>query len=45
MEAVGEMAGSELDLEAILACVSPEPIFNGDYTPATIQKLRRIKKK
>lgn len=39
IEAVGSMARSSLDLEATLLCVSPEPIFYGSYTAATIQKI------
>lgn len=39
IEAVGSLARSSLDLEAILLCVSPEPIFYGSYTAATIQKI------
>lgn len=45
IEAVGNMARSSLDLEAILLCVSPEPIFYGDYTAATIQKIEDDQKK
>lgn len=45
IEAVGNMARSSLDLEAILLCVSPEPIFYGDYTAATIQKIEEDQKK
>ncbi|NMM15042.1 MAG: universal stress protein [Rhodoferax sp.] len=44
VEAVGKMARSSLDLEAILVCVSPEPIFYGDYTVATIQKIEEDQK-
>lgn len=45
IEAVGKMARSALDLEAILLSVSPEPIFYGDYTLATIQKIEEDQKK
>lgn len=45
IEAVGKMARSALDLEAILISVSPEPIFYGDYTVATIQKIEEDQKK
>lgn len=45
IEAVAKMARSSLDLEAILLCVSPEPIFYGDYTAATIQKIEEDQKK
>ena len=45
IEAVGKMARSALELEAILLCVSPEPIFYGDYTVATIQKIEEDQKK
>lgn len=44
IEAVGKMARASLDLEAILVCVSPEPIFYGDYTVATIQKIEEDQK-
>ncbi|MDO9166510.1 MAG: universal stress protein [Rhodoferax sp.] len=44
IEAVAKMARSALDLEAILLCVSPEPIFYGDYTAATIQKIEEDQK-
>ncbi len=44
IEAVGKMARSALDLEAILACVSPEPVFYGTYTAATIQKIEEDQK-
>ena len=37
--AVGKMASSSLELEAILLCVSPEPLFYGSYSAATIQKV------
>jgi hypothetical protein len=43
IEAVGKMARSALDLEAFLVCVRTrailEPLFSGDYTVATVQKL------
>ena len=39
IEAVGCMARSSLNLEATLLCVSPEPLFYGSYTAATIQKI------
>ena len=43
IEAVGKMARSSLDLEAILLCVRTgailEPLFSADYNAATIQKL------
>lgn len=39
IEAVGNLARSALELEATLLCVSPEPIFYGSYTAATIQKI------
>lgn len=45
IEAVGNMARSSLDLEAILLCVSPEPIFYGTYTAATIQQIEEDQKK
>ena len=44
IEAVGKMGRSSLDLEATLLCVSPEPIFYGDYTVATIQKIEEDQK-
>lgn len=45
IEAVGKMARSSLDLEAVLVSVSPEPIFYGDYTVSTIQKIEEDQKK
>jgi nucleotide-binding universal stress UspA family protein len=45
IDAVGKMARSALELEAILLCVSPEPLFYGDYTVATIQKIEEDQKK
>lgn len=42
--AVGKMARSSLDLQATLLCVSPEPIFYGDYTAATIQRIEADQK-
>jgi nucleotide-binding universal stress UspA family protein len=45
IEAVGKMARSALDLQATLVCVSPEPIFYGDYTFATIQKIEEDQKR
>ena len=37
--AVGNMARASLELEAILVCVSPEPLFYGRYSAATQQKV------
>lgn len=45
IEAVGHMARSSVELEATLICVSPEPLFYGDYTVATIQKIQEDQKK
>lgn len=39
IEAVAAMARASLELEATLLCVSPEPLFYGSYTAATIQKI------
>lgn len=39
MAAVGKMARASLELEAILLCVSPEPLFYGSYSAATLQKI------
>lgn len=39
IDAVGRLARSSLDLEAVLISVSPEPMFYGDYTAATIQNI------
>jgi nucleotide-binding universal stress UspA family protein len=39
IEAVANMARSSLDLTVVLLCVSPEPVFYGDLTAATIQKI------
>lgn len=44
IEAVGKMARSSLDLQATLLCVSPEPIFYGDYSNATIQRIEEDQK-
>lgn len=45
IEAVGKMARSSLELEATLLCVSPEPLFYGDYTAGTIQKIEEDQKR
>ncbi len=45
IETVGKMARSALDLEAILICVSPEPLFYGNYTAATIAQVESDQKK
>jgi nucleotide-binding universal stress UspA family protein len=45
IDAVGRMVHSALDLEATLLCVSPEPIFYGDYTASTIQRIEEDQKK
>lgn len=45
IDAVAHMAKSSLDLEAILLCVSPEPMFYGNYTVATIQQIEEDQKK
>lgn len=45
VEAVGKMAQSALDLEAILICVSPEPLFYGNYTAGTIAQIEADQKK
>lgn len=37
--AVGKMARASLELEATLLCVSPEPLFYGSYSAATIKKV------
>lgn len=37
--AVGRMARASLQLEAILVCVSPEPLFYGRYSAATLKKV------
>ena len=37
--AVGNMARASLELEAILVCVSPEPLFYDRYSAATLQKI------
>lgn len=44
IDAVGRMAQSSLELEAVLLCVSPEPIFYGDYSAATIQMIEEDQK-
>src|SRR3989338_10133736 len=45
IEAVGKMSRSSLELEATLLCVSPEPIFYGGYTAATIAQIEEDQKK
>lgn len=45
IEAVGRMVGSSLDLEATLVCVSPEPLFYGDFTLATIEMIEKEQRK
>ena len=45
IDAVAQMAKSSLQLEAILLCVSPEPIYYGDYTALTIQMIEEDQKK
>jgi nucleotide-binding universal stress UspA family protein len=45
IEAVGKMAQSALELEAILVCVSPEPAFYGSYSVATLQTIEEDQKK
>jgi nucleotide-binding universal stress UspA family protein len=45
IEAVGKMARSSLQLEATLLCVSPEPVFYGNYTQGTIQRIEEDQKK
>jgi len=42
--AVGKMAKSSLELEATLICVSPEPVFYGDYTASTIRQIEEDQK-
>lgn len=44
IEAVGKMAKSALDLQATLICVSPEPIFYGDYSASTIREIEEKQK-
>lgn len=39
IEAVGNLAKSANELEATLLCVSPEPLFFGDNTAKTIEKI------
>lgn len=45
IDAVGKMAKSSLELEATLLCVSPEPIFYGDYSAITIQMIEDDQKR
>lgn len=45
IDAVGKMARSSLELEAILLCVSPEPVFYDDYTAVTILMIEEDQKK
>ncbi|MBU3737446.1 MAG: universal stress protein [Rhodoferax sp.] len=39
LEAVAQMARNAVSLQATLLCVSPEPVFYGDYTADTIQRI------
>ncbi len=45
IEAVAKMAHSALDLQATMVCVSPEPLFYGDYTVGTIEKIEEDQKR
>lgn len=45
IDAVGRLARSSLELEAVLVNVSPEPMFYGDYTAATIQNIEEEQKR
>jgi nucleotide-binding universal stress UspA family protein len=45
IEAVGKMAKSSFQLEATLLCVSPEPVFYGNYSMGTIQRIEEDQKK
>ena len=45
IEAVAKMAHSALDLQVTLVCVSPEPLFYGDYTVGTIEKIEEDQKR
>ena len=45
IEAVANMARSSIELTAVLLCVSPEPIFYGNYTAATIRQIEEDQKK
>jgi nucleotide-binding universal stress UspA family protein len=45
IDAVAKMAQSSVELKAVLLCVSPEPIFYGNYTAATIEKIEQDQKK
>lgn len=44
IEAVARMAHASIELEVLLLCVSPEPIFYGDYSAATIQQIEEDQK-
>lgn len=44
IEAVAQMAHASIELEVLLLCVSPEPIFYGDYSAATIQQIEEDQK-
>ena len=39
IEAVAKMRRNSLELEATLLCVSPDPLFYGDYTASTIRHI------
>jgi nucleotide-binding universal stress UspA family protein len=44
IEAVAKMRRNSLELEATLLCVSPEPLFYGDYTASTIRHIKEDQK-
>jgi nucleotide-binding universal stress UspA family protein len=45
IDAVAKFAQSSVELKAVLLCVSPEPIFYGNYTATTIEKIEEDQKK
>ncbi len=44
IDAVAKLAGSAVELEAVLLHVSPEPIFYGDYSANAIQTIEEGQK-
>jgi nucleotide-binding universal stress UspA family protein len=45
LEAVAKMAGSGVDLQVSLLCVSPEPLIFGGYTLETINQVEQDQRK
>jgi nucleotide-binding universal stress UspA family protein len=45
IEAVANMVRSPVELTAVLLCVSPDPIFYGNYTAATVRQIEEDQKR